>query len=99
MKSLQTDSLINGFVERSREILRDNLVGVYLHGSLVMGCFNPQKSDIDLIIVSDRPLSDYDKKAYMEMTVELNALRSREGDRNEHRSSEGMQAVCLSHAL
>ena len=79
MISLQTDSLINGFVERSKEILRDNLIGVYLHGSLVMGCFNPQKSDIDLIIVVDRPLTDPVKRAYMEMTVEYNALGPAKG--------------------
>ncbi len=79
MIALQTDSLINGFVKRSKDILRDNLVGVYLHGSLAMGCFNPQKSDIDLIIVIDRHLSDSDKKAFMEMTVEYNALGPAKG--------------------
>ena len=77
--SLQTDSLINGFVERSKEILRENLVGIYLHGSSVMGCLNPQKSDIDLIIVVDRPLTDPDKRAYMEMVVEYNTLGPAKG--------------------
>ena len=79
MISLQTDSLINAFVEQSKEILQNNLVGVYLHGSLVMGCFNPQKSDIDLIIVVDQPLKDSVKKAYMEMLVEYNALGPAKG--------------------
>ena len=73
MTSLQTDSLINGFVEQSKEILRDNLVGVYLHGSLVMGCFNPQKSDIDLIVVVDEPLSDPVKRAYLDMVAACSA--------------------------
>ena len=54
----QIESLIKDYVERSREILQDDLVGVYLHGSSVMGCFNPDKSDIDLIVVVDRRLSD-----------------------------------------
>ena len=45
------DNLINSYVSHSKEILGENLVGIYLHGSLAMGCFNPQKSDIDLIIV------------------------------------------------
>ena len=72
MLLLQTDSLIDDFVERSKDILCYNLVGVYLHGSLVMGCFNPQKSDIDLIIVVDEPLSDSVKRAYMDMVVEIN---------------------------
>lgn len=79
MKSLKTDSLIRGFVKRSKEILGDNLVGVYLHGSLVLGCFNPQKSDIDLIVVVDEPLSDSVKRAYMNMTVGANACGPAKG--------------------
>jgi predicted nucleotidyltransferase len=31
--------------------LRDNLVGVYLHGSLAMGCYYRPKSDLDVIVV------------------------------------------------
>ena len=76
---LQYDNLINGFVERSKEILRDNLVGVYLHGSSVMGCFNPQKSDIDLIIVVDQPLSDSTKRKYMDMVAAANAMGPAKG--------------------
>ena len=79
MSSLQTDSLIKGFVEQSKRILRDNLVGVYLHGSLVMGCFNPQKSDIDLIIVIDKPISDSIKRAYLDTVVQFNALAPKKG--------------------
>ena len=79
MIMLQYDNLINGFVERSKEILRDNLVGVYLHGSSVMGCFNPQKSDIDLIIVVDQPLSDSTKKKYMDMVAAANAMGPAKG--------------------
>ena len=79
MTSLQTDSLINGFLEQLKKILRDNLVGVYLHGSLVMGCFNPQKSDIDLIIVVDKPISDSVKRSYLDMVVQSNALAPKKG--------------------
>jgi len=32
------DTVINCFVEKSKEILQDNLIGVYLHGSAVMEC-------------------------------------------------------------
>jgi predicted nucleotidyltransferase len=32
--------------------LAGNLIGVYLHGSLAMGCFNPARSDLDLLVVS-----------------------------------------------
>ena len=66
------DELTKSFVARSQEILGDNLVGIYLHGSAVMGCFNEKKSDIDLIIVVNTALSDQTKRQYMDMVVEMN---------------------------
>ena len=75
----QTDGLIDGFVKRSKEILGEDLTGVYLHGSAVMGCFNPEKSDIDLIIIVNRPLHDSVKRAYMDMVIEYNALGPAKG--------------------
>ena len=56
----------------SRNILGDNLVGVYLHGSAAMGCFNEKKSDVDLLVVSEGGLSDEVKLRYMDMVVRLN---------------------------
>ena len=70
----QTEKLINEFTKQSINILKDNLVGIYLHGSAVMGCFNPNKSDLDFIIVVNNPMSNAIKKAYMEMVVECSAL-------------------------
>ncbi len=67
------DAIISSFTERSKEILKENLVGVYLHGSAVMGCYNPAKSDIDLIVVVKDPISDTLKRSYMDMVVGLNA--------------------------
>lgn len=32
------------------------LIGLYLHGSLAMGCFNPARSDLDLLAVVREPL-------------------------------------------
>ena len=66
------DTVIISFVEKSKEILRDNLVGIYLHGSAVMGCYNPAKSDIDLIVVVKDSIDDSVKRAFMDMVVELN---------------------------
>jgi len=31
--------------------LAERLVGIYLHGSLAMGCFNPNHSDLDLLVI------------------------------------------------
>ncbi len=53
-KSIQ--SLLNRIVEGFRHILGGNLVGIYLHGSLAMGGFNPRTSDIDFLIVLKAPL-------------------------------------------
>ena len=75
----QADSLIKGFVRQSEEILRDNLAGIYLHGSAAMGCFNPQRSDIDLIVVVTRSLSDSVKRKYMDMVIGYNALGPAKG--------------------
>jgi predicted nucleotidyltransferase len=47
------DDLVRGL----RELLGDELVGVYLHGSLALGCFNPALSDVDVLVVTRRPLT------------------------------------------
>ncbi len=73
MRVPEFDSLIKEFTERSETILRDNLAGIYLHGSAVMECFNPLKSDLDLIVVVSRPLTDPVKREYMDMVVKCNA--------------------------
>lgn len=72
-------ALLDAFVERSKEILREQLCGIYLHGSAVMGCFNPAKSDVDLIVVVKDELSDETKRAFMDMTVALNAAAPPKG--------------------
>ena len=93
------DELINGFVERSKEILGDNLKGVYLHGSAVMGCFHPEKSDIDLIIVVGRPLSDLIKREYMDMVVGYNALGPAKGIEMSIVLREVCRPLCIPHRL
>ena len=46
--------------------LSDNLVGVYLHGSLAMGCYYRPKSDLDIVVVVHNQIgADTAKKAGM----------------------------------
>ena len=71
--------LLDAIVTRSKQILKDNLTGIYLHGSAVMGCFNPQKSDLDFIVVVNETLQDSVKKEFMDMIVELNACGPAKG--------------------
>lgn len=44
-------------VELFKEELGTNLTGIYLHGSLAMGCYSPETGDIDLLIVVQNKLS------------------------------------------
>ena len=73
------NKLTEEFVNKSKDILKDNLVGIYLHGSSVMGCFNPAKSDIDLIIIVNDKMSNDSKREYMEMVVDLNSSAPAKG--------------------
>lgn len=64
--------LLHRFTEMSRELFGNNLVGIYLHGSAAMGCFNPQKSDLDLILVVKEDIPDAVKMEFMRNVVKCN---------------------------
>jgi aminoglycoside adenylyltransferase-like protein/nucleotidyltransferase-like protein len=53
------DELVQGL----GEVLGDELVGVYLHGSLALGCFNPALSDLDVLVVTRQPLTPHRREA------------------------------------
>ncbi len=65
-------NVLDEFVKNCREIMGEQLTGVYLHGSMAFGCFNPQKSDIDLIVVIEENLTDAQKMEFMSRVAELN---------------------------
>ncbi|WP_235949612.1 nucleotidyltransferase domain-containing protein [Paenibacillus glycinis] len=48
-------TLLEGAVRLLREELSAGLIGIYAHGSLAMGGFNPMRSDIDLLVVVREP--------------------------------------------
>lgn len=70
--SMEYSFILDRIVETGKDIFGDGLVGIYLHGSLAMGCFHRAKSDIDLIIVIRNSASDRQKKRLMDILVELN---------------------------
>ena len=67
------DEIIEKYVHRSAEILKDKLTGIYLHGSAAMGCYQPKKSDLDFLVVVDEKLTAAEKREYMDMVLELDA--------------------------
>ena len=57
----EVHTVVQQIVVLTQEMLKDKLLSVYLHGSLSMGCFNPAKSDIDLLIVVKESLLEKEK--------------------------------------
>jgi predicted nucleotidyltransferase len=53
------DDLVRGL----RDVLSEGIAGVYLHGSLALGCFNPALSDIDVLVVTKRSLTSTEREA------------------------------------
>ena len=62
-----------------KEILKDNYVGVYFHGSLRLGSFNPNKSDLDFIIVVKNKLSPEVKEQIWDKMLENEKLFPKKG--------------------
>lgn len=46
---------VDNFARFLCEIEQNNIIGVYLHGSLAMGCFRLGQSDVDLLILVQEP--------------------------------------------
>lgn len=62
---------VNTIIAACRELIDSNLVGIYLHGSLATGCHNPDRSDIDLLIVVEHGLSVETKRTLAELFLRL----------------------------
>ena len=75
----QMESLVRRFVAFSEAILGDSLAGIYLHGSAVMGCWHPETSDLDLIVVVNGTVEDTVKRKYMDGIVALDAAGPAKG--------------------
>ena len=59
-------SEIRAQIERLQKTLKWILGGwrgLYLHGSLATGCFNPARSDLDLLVATDAPMTLAQKRA------------------------------------
>ena len=54
---IQLATLLKDLTLELPVILRKNLVGFYLHGSVTRSSFNPNRSDVDCIAVTERDLS------------------------------------------
>lgn len=67
------DKVLNSLTQEMAEILGDNLVGVYLMGSLSYGDFNPDNSDIDLVAIVNEPLLPEHLESLKSMHLQVEA--------------------------
>jgi predicted nucleotidyltransferase len=67
--------LVGNFVDESVSLLarqlNENLVGVYLHGSLATGSFYSPKSDLDLLVVVKRHIEPGDRRSLAQTLLEI----------------------------
>ena len=76
------DDILAALVPGVQATLGDNLVGVYLRGSLATGDFI-ETSDIDFVVATERPVSGSEAEALIAMHARLAALPNRYADRLE----------------
>jgi predicted nucleotidyltransferase len=65
------NEVLNSLTSEIAPILGENLVGVYLTGSLSYGDFNPENSDIDLLVIVKNPLSEEKLEALKKMHLDV----------------------------
>lgn len=76
---MQWQNLMEKIVAEYRDILGENLLGVYVHGSIAFGCFHPQKSDIDFLVVTERAPDWFQKERMIRILLELAAFAPQKG--------------------
>ena len=63
--------MLSKIAEHYNQILRENLVGIYVHGSIGFGCFSWDRSDIDFIVVVNKPVSQQTKRQLLRVLKKL----------------------------
>ncbi len=65
--------MLNEIANMYRTLLGSNLVGVYLHGSLAINCFNPKDSDIDILVVVENNIDSECKRSLVKCIIDIEA--------------------------
>ena len=68
---MEIQSYLNGITKIFTDEIKDDLVGVYLHGSLAMECFNPETSDVDMLVVCKSKMTNEEKKIIIQRLLKL----------------------------
>ncbi len=62
-----------------KKILKDKLVGIYIHGSAAFGCFRWNTSDLDFLVVVSKPLLPEEKMALIKVLLDLENVSPKKG--------------------
>lgn len=73
----EVPEMLDAHLSGIHDILGDNLVGVYLRGSLALGDFDPAASDLDFFAVTERRVSDAEFAALAALHTRLDHLPNR----------------------
>ncbi|HEX9038029.1 MAG TPA: aminoglycoside adenylyltransferase domain-containing protein [Ktedonobacterales bacterium] len=76
-------ALLDELLAGVRAALGDNLVGVYLRGSLALGDFDLATSDVDFFTCTEQPISDDEFTALAALHIRLSASDNPYGDQLE----------------
>ncbi len=64
-------NILKNITSSCQNILKENLIGIYIHGSIAFECFNWDKSDIDFIIVTKETPSLEEKEYIIKTLLEI----------------------------
>ena len=85
---MEIQAYLNEITKVFTEEMKDDLVGVYLHGSLAMKCFNPETSDVDMLVVCKSKVTNEEKKTIIQRLLKLT-----QGNRNQLEMSIVLERV------
>lgn len=78
-EAADAEALLMELKRRYADILQENLLGIYLHGSLAAGCFQWERSDMDFLVVVHQPLTVEKKIALVETLYAMEKSAPPEG--------------------
>ena len=71
--------LLRTIAREYHAVLGDALTGVYAHGSMAFGCYNPSESDMDFLVVVEREPTDVQKQHLLEILLYLDEFAPAKG--------------------
>ncbi len=72
-------ALLHTIAREYHSILGDDLTGVYAHGSMAFGCFDPAQSDMDFLVVVEAEPTGEQKRRLLETLLQLDAFAPAKG--------------------